>query len=164
MKDGRDIWKQTLLQRFFEHLYRVASGRSMPLADGGTADSAYVPIQMPDRSAAFTSLTLTCCGWTVSRRPISKPRSSTCGSTVTTRRTNYWLRRLTLVHGLTRPTLPAMCRRLTRSFATACKPIWRTSAKPRGIVMVETDYGVPAAHDRPHSHGSLGRVQELWST
>ena len=56
MKDVRDIWKQTLLQRFFKSTYTsVASGRSMPLADGGTADSAYVPIQMPDRSAAFTS-------------------------------------------------------------------------------------------------------------
>lgn len=57
MSDLRDVWQRTLLQRLFKSTYTAvgAGGRSMPLADGGTADSSYVPPAVPDRAAAFAS-------------------------------------------------------------------------------------------------------------
>lgn len=52
--DLRNIWMQKILTRLFKSTYdTVASGRSMPVADGGTADSAYIPQMQPDRAAAF---------------------------------------------------------------------------------------------------------------
>ena len=54
MEDLRNIWAQKILTRFFKSDYdAVGSGRSMPLADGGTADATYVPTHMPDRGGTF---------------------------------------------------------------------------------------------------------------
>lgn len=57
MADLRNVWQQTLLQRLFKSTYTAvgSSGKSMPLADGGTADSTYVPVNVPDRASAFAS-------------------------------------------------------------------------------------------------------------
>lgn len=55
MRDLRDIWQQKILTRLFKSTYDAvgSSGRSMPLADGGTADANYVPIAVPDRGGTF---------------------------------------------------------------------------------------------------------------
>jgi len=54
MADVRSLYAQKILNRLFKSTYdSVASGRSMPVADGGTADSGYVPINAPDRATAF---------------------------------------------------------------------------------------------------------------
>ena len=54
MADLRNIWVQQVLTRLFKSTYdSVSSGRSMPLADGGTADSTYVPPAYPDRGGTF---------------------------------------------------------------------------------------------------------------
>jgi hypothetical protein len=55
MADLRNLWSQKLLTRFFKSTYDAvgSSGRSMPFCDGGTADSAFVPSNMPDRATAF---------------------------------------------------------------------------------------------------------------
>ena len=55
MKDVRDDFKKRALTRLFKSTYTAvgSSGRSMPVADGGTADSAYVPPNNPDRASAF---------------------------------------------------------------------------------------------------------------
>jgi hypothetical protein len=57
IQDLKNIWQQTILRRLFKSTYTAvgSSGRSMPLADAGTADSAYVPLSRPDRSPVFTS-------------------------------------------------------------------------------------------------------------
>ncbi len=56
IKDMRDIWAKTILTRLFKSTYdAVGSGRSMPVADGGTADSAYIPKPIPDRASAFAA-------------------------------------------------------------------------------------------------------------
>jgi hypothetical protein len=56
MADLRNVWQRTLLQRLFKSTYTaVGAGRSMPVADGGTADSAYIPPNVPDRAAAFAN-------------------------------------------------------------------------------------------------------------
>lgn len=54
VQDLRDLFAQQILTRFFKSTYTaVGSGRSMPLADGGTADSTYVPPAYPDRGGTF---------------------------------------------------------------------------------------------------------------
>ena len=54
MKDLKDIWQQRVLTRLFKSDYdSVGTGRSMPLADGGTADSSYIPIAYPERGGTF---------------------------------------------------------------------------------------------------------------
>lgn len=55
MEDIRNEWRKRILQRLFKSTYTAvgSSGRSMPVCDGGTADSAYVPINHPDRATAF---------------------------------------------------------------------------------------------------------------
>lgn len=54
MADLRNLYHKAVLTRLFKSTYdAVGSGRSMPVADGGTADSAYVPPQVPDRATAF---------------------------------------------------------------------------------------------------------------
>lgn len=57
MKDTRDIWEKEILQRLFKSTYTTVgdSGKSYPVADAGTADSTYVPINYPDRATAFAS-------------------------------------------------------------------------------------------------------------
>jgi len=55
IKDVRDNWEKKILTRLFKSTYdAVGSGRSMPLADGGTADANYVPIAVPSRGGTFT--------------------------------------------------------------------------------------------------------------
>lgn len=53
--DLKDVWQQKLLTRLFKSTYTAvgSSGRSMPLADGGTADSTFVPLPRPDRGGTF---------------------------------------------------------------------------------------------------------------
>jgi hypothetical protein len=54
MADLKNLWAQKILTRFFKSTYdSVGSGRSMPFADGGTADSSWVPKPNPDRADAF---------------------------------------------------------------------------------------------------------------
>ena len=55
MDDVRNDWRKRTLQQFFKSTYTAVgtSGRSMPVCDGGTADSAFVPINHPDRATAF---------------------------------------------------------------------------------------------------------------
>lgn len=55
MADLRNKWKQQIINRLFDSdaLTIGTSGKSVPLADGGTADSTYVPPMMPDRDTAF---------------------------------------------------------------------------------------------------------------
>ncbi len=56
IKDWKDCWAQKVLTRLFKSTYdSVGSGRSMPLADGGTADSTYVPVAYPERGGTFLS-------------------------------------------------------------------------------------------------------------
>ncbi len=55
MADLRNIWHKTILTRLFKSTYDAvgSSGRSVPFADGGTADSSYIPPSVPDRSSDF---------------------------------------------------------------------------------------------------------------
>jgi hypothetical protein len=56
MQDLKNIWSQKILTRLFKETYDAvgSAGRSMPLADGGTADSTnYVPPAYPDRGGSF---------------------------------------------------------------------------------------------------------------
>lgn len=56
MKDVQDIWEKKILTRLFKSTYdSVGTGKSMPLADAGTADSTYIPMHNLSRAAAFTS-------------------------------------------------------------------------------------------------------------
>lgn len=56
MDDLRNIWHQKVLTRLFKSTYdSVGSGKSVPFADGGTADSSYVPVAVPDRGGTFAS-------------------------------------------------------------------------------------------------------------
>jgi hypothetical protein len=51
MVDIRDDWQKKLLTRFFKSTAEAVgatSGASVPFADGGTADSTYVPLSGPD--------------------------------------------------------------------------------------------------------------------
>lgn len=50
MADLQNKYEQLILTRLYKNTYdAVGSGRSMPLADGGTADSTYIPPHLPDR-------------------------------------------------------------------------------------------------------------------
>ncbi len=52
--DLKNAWEQKILSRLVKNTYTaVGSGKSMPLADGGTADSTFVPEPVPARAAAF---------------------------------------------------------------------------------------------------------------
>lgn len=54
IQDLKDVWAKAILTRHFKLTYTaVGSGKSMPYADGGTADSTYIPPQFPARAAAF---------------------------------------------------------------------------------------------------------------
>ncbi|MFA4972552.1 MAG: hypothetical protein WC683_08045 [bacterium] len=55
MADVRNQWEKDILTRLFKSTYTAvgSSGRSMPLADGGTADAAYIPIAVPARGGTF---------------------------------------------------------------------------------------------------------------
>lgn len=56
MEDVRNLYQKKILERLFKSTYTsVGSGKSMPLADGGTADSTFVPIAVPSRGGTFTS-------------------------------------------------------------------------------------------------------------
>ncbi len=56
MQDLKDVFQKTVLTRVFKSTYTSvgSSGKSMPVADGGTADSTYVPPNYPERADAFT--------------------------------------------------------------------------------------------------------------
>lgn len=52
--DLHNIYEKKILARLFKSTYdAVGSGKSVPLADGGTADAAYVPVARPDRGGTF---------------------------------------------------------------------------------------------------------------
>lgn len=55
IEDLMNIWKRTIINRFFDSDAETvgSSGKSVPFADGGTADSTYVPPNKPDRASAF---------------------------------------------------------------------------------------------------------------
>lgn len=54
--DLKNIFQKKILTRLFKSTYdSVGSGKSMPLADGGTADSTYIPVNNPSRASAFSS-------------------------------------------------------------------------------------------------------------
>lgn len=54
--DLKSVFQRAVLTRLFKPTFTaVGTGRSMPLADGGTADASYVPLSNPDRAAAFAS-------------------------------------------------------------------------------------------------------------
>lgn len=56
LTDARNLWQKKLLERFFRSTAETVgnSAASVPFADGGTADSAYVPPTSP-RGETFTS-------------------------------------------------------------------------------------------------------------
>ena len=55
MQDLKDMWQKAILTRLSKSTYTAvgAAGKSMPVADGGTADSTYIPPAMPERATAF---------------------------------------------------------------------------------------------------------------
>ncbi len=55
VQDVKDSWQKMILTRHFKSTYTAvgSAGKSMPYADGGTADSSYIPPQFPARAAAF---------------------------------------------------------------------------------------------------------------
>jgi len=55
MKDLRNVWHRRILQRLFTSTFTAvgAAGRSMPLADAGVADPAYIPPAAPERGGTF---------------------------------------------------------------------------------------------------------------
>jgi len=54
LDDLKDIFQKKILTRLFKSTYdAVGSGKSVPLADGGTADSTYVPVAVPARGGTF---------------------------------------------------------------------------------------------------------------
>lgn len=56
MADLQNLWEKAVLTRLFKSTYdAVGTGRSVPIADAGVADASYVPINMPNRAAAFAS-------------------------------------------------------------------------------------------------------------
>jgi hypothetical protein len=56
MADLVNLYEQMALARLFKSTYDGvgSSGKAMPVADGGTADSTYIPINHPDRASAFS--------------------------------------------------------------------------------------------------------------
>lgn len=56
MQDLDNVWDKMVLTRLFKSTYdSVGSGKSMPVADAGVADSTYVPWNDPDRASAFAT-------------------------------------------------------------------------------------------------------------
>jgi hypothetical protein len=55
MRDLKNIVEQQVLTRLSKETYTAvgSAGRSMPLAEGGTADANYIPLPVPERAAAF---------------------------------------------------------------------------------------------------------------
>jgi hypothetical protein len=54
VRDLKNLWAQRILTRLFKSdSDSVASGYSVPLADGGAADTSYVPLAVPDRGGTF---------------------------------------------------------------------------------------------------------------
>lgn len=55
VQDLSNAWQQTILKRWFKETYTAvgSAGKSMPWADGGTADSSYIPPNYPARATAF---------------------------------------------------------------------------------------------------------------
>jgi hypothetical protein len=54
MADIKNLWHQKVLRRLFKSTYdSVGSGKSVPICDGGTADSSYIPYPVPDRGGTF---------------------------------------------------------------------------------------------------------------
>lgn len=55
IEDLQNVWRQTILNRHFDSDTESigSSGTSVPYADGGTADSNYIPPHMPDRGGTF---------------------------------------------------------------------------------------------------------------
>jgi len=55
LDDLINLWQKEILTKLFKSTYTAigSSGRAMPLADGGTADSVYVPMAKPERAPAF---------------------------------------------------------------------------------------------------------------
>jgi len=55
--DQKNLFQQKIFTRFFNSAYEAvgAAGRSMPFADGGTADPAFVPLAVSDRGGTFLS-------------------------------------------------------------------------------------------------------------
>jgi hypothetical protein len=52
----KNRWQKSILTRLFKSTYDpVGSGRSLPLADAGTADSTYIPVAKPERGGTFLS-------------------------------------------------------------------------------------------------------------
>lgn len=53
---GRNTWEKTLLTRLFKSTYDVvgSTGKSVPFADGGTADSTYIPPSWDGKTFAYT--------------------------------------------------------------------------------------------------------------
>ncbi len=52
--DLQNLWEKKILTRLFKSTYDTyGAGKVMPIADGGTADSTYIPPQMPARASAF---------------------------------------------------------------------------------------------------------------
>jgi hypothetical protein len=50
----RNRYQKSILTRLFKNTYdAVGSGKSVPLADGGTADATYIPIAKPERGGTF---------------------------------------------------------------------------------------------------------------
>lgn len=58
LDDLKNIYQKQILTRIFKNTYdSVGSGKSMPLADGGTADSTYIPVPNPSRTATAFAYT-----------------------------------------------------------------------------------------------------------
>lgn len=57
MSDVRDLWHRRVLTRFFQSAADTVGGTgvSAPFADGGTADTNYVPIAVPERGGTFNN-------------------------------------------------------------------------------------------------------------
>lgn len=55
MDDVTNLFQKSILTRLFKSTYESvgSTGRSVPFADGGTADSTYVPVARPDRGGTF---------------------------------------------------------------------------------------------------------------
>jgi len=55
IQDVKNIWRKTVIDRLFDSdaVTIGSSGKSVPFADGGTADSSYIPVAMPDRGGSF---------------------------------------------------------------------------------------------------------------
>ncbi len=56
VQDVRDLWAKKILTRLFKSTSdTVGTGKSVPFADGGTADPNYIPPPVPDRGGTFDS-------------------------------------------------------------------------------------------------------------